>query len=116
MLALGQQAQTDPRALEQIDALARGDVFERRMALLSLHRLRDSRRLLPFTQDAAATLRNLGNGYAHEAIEAMRCIRAGLLESPVMPHADSVALMHNLDTMRGQIGLVYRSDHSAEQA
>ncbi len=59
---------------------------------------------------------HLGNGYAHEAIEAMRCIRAGLLESPVMPHADSVALMHNLDTMRGQIGLVYRSDHSAEQA
>ena len=54
----------------------------------------------------------LGNGYAHEAIEAMRCIRAGLLESPVMPPAESVALMHNLDTMRGQIGLVYRADQA----
>ncbi len=46
----------------------------------------------------------------------MRCIRAGLLESSVMPHANSVALMHNLDTMRDQIGLVYRSDLSADQA
>ena len=54
----------------------------------------------------------LGNGYTHEAIEAMRCIRVGLLESPVMPHADSVALMHNLDTMRGQIGLVYTADQA----
>jgi predicted dehydrogenase len=54
----------------------------------------------------------LGNGYAHEAIEAVRCIRAGLLESPVMPPAESVALMHNLDTMRGQIGLVYRADQA----
>ena len=54
----------------------------------------------------------LGNGYTHEALEAMRCIRAGLLESPVMPHADSVALMHNLDTMRGQIGLVYTADQA----
>ena len=52
----------------------------------------------------------LGNGYTHEAIEAMRCIRAGQLESPLMPHADSVALMHHLDTMRGQIGLVYSAD------
>ena len=54
----------------------------------------------------------LGNGYAHEAIEAVRCIRAGLLESPVMPPAESVVLMHNLDTMRGQIGLVYRADQA----
>ena len=58
----------------------------------------------------------LGNGYTHEALEAMRCIRAGLLESPVMPHADSVALMTHLDTMRGQIGLVYRADHGADPA
>jgi len=52
----------------------------------------------------------IGNGYAHEAIEAMRCIRAGLLESPVMPHDESVALMASLDAMRRQIGLVYSAD------
>jgi predicted dehydrogenase len=53
-----------------------------------------------------------GNGYAHEAIEAMRCIRAGLLESPIMPHEESVALMANLDAMRRQIGLVYSADQA----
>ncbi|MFW8695295.1 hypothetical protein, partial [Mesorhizobium japonicum] len=54
----------------------------------------------------------IGNGYAHEAIEAMRCIRAGLLESPIMPHDESVALMANLDAMRRQIGLVYSADQA----
>lgn len=54
----------------------------------------------------------IANGYAHEAIEAMRCIRAGLLESPIMPHHESVALMGNLDAMRRQIGLVYSADQA----
>ena len=52
----------------------------------------------------------IGNGYTHEAIEAMRCIRAGLLESPLMPHAETLALMTVLDTMRAQVGLVYDAD------
>ncbi|CDG80953.1 Gfo/Idh/MocA family protein [Janthinobacterium agaricidamnosum] len=52
----------------------------------------------------------IGNGYAHEVIETMRCIRAGLIESPLMPHAESVELMGVLDTMRGQIGLTYQAD------
>ena len=52
----------------------------------------------------------IGNGYPHEAIEAMRCIRAGLLESPLMPHAETLALMDVLDTMRAQVGLVYDAD------
>lgn len=52
----------------------------------------------------------VGNGYTHEAIEAMRCIRAGLLESPLMTHAESLALMRDLDTMRSQIGLLYPAD------
>ena len=54
----------------------------------------------------------LGNGYTHEAIEAMRCIRAGLLESPLMPHAQTLALMAVLDTMRGQVGMLYDADHA----
>ena len=54
----------------------------------------------------------IGNGYTHEAMEAMRCIRAGLLESPLMPHAETLALMTVLDTMRAQVGLVYDADRS----
>ncbi|KAB8044043.1 Gfo/Idh/MocA family protein [Janthinobacterium aquaticum] len=52
----------------------------------------------------------LGNGYTHEAIEAMRCIRFGLTESDIMPHAETVALMAQLDAMRAQIGLAYPAD------
>lgn len=51
-----------------------------------------------------------GNGYAHEAIEVGRCLRAGLLESPLMPHAESEALMGVLDAIRAQIGLRYGAD------
>ena len=51
-----------------------------------------------------------GNGYPHEAAEVVRCLRAGLLESPVMPLDESVALMGILDTMRAQIGVHYSAD------
>jgi predicted dehydrogenase len=52
----------------------------------------------------------LGNGYAHEAIEAQRCFLAGLKESPRMTHADTVTQMGVLDTIREQIGLRYPGD------
>jgi predicted dehydrogenase len=55
----------------------------------------------------------LGNGYVHEAIEAGRCLRAGLIESPDMTHDDTIALMGVLDTIRAQIGLKYAADDSA---
>lgn len=51
-----------------------------------------------------------GNGYPHEAAEVVRCLRAGLLESPVMPLDESVALMGILDTMRAQVGVHYSAD------
>jgi predicted dehydrogenase len=52
----------------------------------------------------------LGNGYVHEVIEAQRCWQAGLMESPGMTHADTLALMQVLDTIRAQIGLAYAAD------
>ena len=52
----------------------------------------------------------LGNGYVHEAIEAGRCLREGLLESPGMPHDETLALMGVLDTIRQQVGVHYPSD------
>lgn len=59
MLRLGAAARTDAQALALIDALARGDVFERRLVLYALARLGDSKRVLPFTEDPAASLRSL---------------------------------------------------------
>ncbi|MGZ8290972.1 MAG: Gfo/Idh/MocA family protein [Telluria sp.] len=52
----------------------------------------------------------VGNGYAYEAVEAGRCLREGLLESPRMPLDETLALMGVLDTMREQIGLRYAAD------
>ncbi|MCD2517990.1 Gfo/Idh/MocA family oxidoreductase [Massilia sp. G4R7] len=52
----------------------------------------------------------LGNGYTHEAIEAGRCLREGLLEHPWMTLDDSLTLMALLDDIRSQIGLRYPSD------
>jgi predicted dehydrogenase len=52
-------------------------------------------------------LPHTGNGYAHQVLEVHRCLRQGLLESPVMPLAESLALMGWLDTMRAQVGLRY---------
>jgi predicted dehydrogenase len=52
----------------------------------------------------------LGNGYTHEAIEAGRCLREGLLEHPWMTLDDSLNLMALLDEIRAQIGLRYLAD------
>jgi predicted dehydrogenase len=51
-----------------------------------------------------------GNGYTHEAEEVGRCLRAGLIESPLMPHAETLAIMGTLDAIRAQIGLRYPAD------
>ena len=52
----------------------------------------------------------LGNGYVHEAIEAQRCWREGLLESPSMTLNETLALMGVMDEIRRQIGLRYAAD------
>ena len=51
-----------------------------------------------------------GNGYTHEAQEVGRCIRAGRIESPMMPHEETLSIMGTLDQIRAQIGLKYNSD------
>jgi predicted dehydrogenase len=46
-------------------------------------------------------------GMRFEAAEAARCIRAGLLESPLLPLDETVAVLGTLDEVRDQIGLPY---------
>ena len=64
--------------------------------------------------ERTVTLPRSGNGYTHEAQEVGRCLRAGLIESPVMPHAETLNIMGTLDDIRAQIGLRYSADHSAD--
>jgi predicted dehydrogenase len=48
-----------------------------------------------------------GGGFEYQTEEAMRCIRAGWLESPAMSHADTLANMELMDSIRAAIGLRY---------
>jgi predicted dehydrogenase len=48
-----------------------------------------------------------GNGLGYEAEEVMRCLDAGLTESPLVPLAASLGVMRTMDTIREQIGLSY---------
>jgi len=47
----------------------------------------------------------IGAGYAHEAIEVMRCLREGLTESPLLPLDDTVAVLATMDRIRELIGV-----------
>lgn len=42
----------------------------------------------------------IGNGYAHEAMEVMRCLREGLKESPSMPWQQTLDILEAMDSAR----------------
>ncbi len=52
----------------------------------------------------------LGTGLGNEAAEVMRCLREGLLESPLVPHEQTLSLMRTMDDIREQIGVRYPSE------
>ncbi len=49
----------------------------------------------------------LGSGLGNEAAEVARCLRAGELESPLVPHAQTLSVMRQMDAIRAQLGVVY---------
>jgi predicted dehydrogenase len=48
-----------------------------------------------------------GLGYVHEIVEVQRCLGLGLTESPLVPLADTLAVMRTLDAVRAQLGVRY---------
>lgn len=52
--------------------------------------------------DERADLPFAGFGYQFEILEVMRCLRAGEVESPLMPLDETLAIMRALDTIRAQ--------------
>jgi dihydrodiol dehydrogenase / D-xylose 1-dehydrogenase (NADP) len=48
-----------------------------------------------------------GNGFPHEAVEVMNCLRAGKLESKIMPLDESLVIMETMDSLRKEWGLKY---------
>ncbi|MBW8804417.1 MAG: Gfo/Idh/MocA family oxidoreductase [Catenulisporales bacterium] len=51
----------------------------------------------------------LARGMVHEAIEAQRCLREGLRQSPLAPWSETLAVMRTMDAARAQIGVAYPS-------
>ena len=45
-----------------------------------------------------------GEGLRFQVPEVHRCIREGLVESPVLPHDESLAIARTLDAIRAQLG------------
>jgi predicted dehydrogenase len=52
----------------------------------------------------------IGSGYVHELREVTRCLQQGRTGSPVMPPADTLAMIRLLDGVRVQLGVVYPND------
>jgi predicted dehydrogenase len=46
-------------------------------------------------------------GYTPEIAEVARCLRAGLTESPLIPAADTIAILELLDRARAELGVRY---------
>ena len=46
-------------------------------------------------------------GYEYELLSCKRAIEAGALECPEMPHAETLELMHQMDEIRRQFGVVF---------
>lgn len=53
------------------------------------------------------------NGFEYEIAEAMRCIAAGAIESPLMPHDESLAIAQELDVLRGIAGAIASPDSAS---
>lgn len=50
------------------------------------------------------------NGYEYQVFECKRCLEAGLLESPMMPHAETLSIMQQMDALRKEWGVKYPMD------
>ena len=56
---------------------------------------------------ATAEFPFLANGYEYQVLEVERLLREGALESPLLPHAESVALLERMDEIRRRMGVRY---------
>ena len=52
----------------------------------------------------------IGTGLGNEAAHVQECLHAGRLESPLVPHAQTLTLIRQMDDVRRQIGVSYASD------
>ena len=56
----------------------------------------------------------IGRGLAHEALEVIRCLRNGETESPLVPLDETVAVMRQMDRIRGADRSGYAADRAGD--
>ena len=49
----------------------------------------------------------IGRGYGHEIVEVGRCLDEGLRESALVPHAQTLAILRQMDDVRAQVGVSF---------
>jgi predicted dehydrogenase len=57
----------------------------------------------------------LGNGFEEQIIDFHRCLREGMLESDIMPFAQSREIARQMDEIRGQVGVGHPQDGKARR-
>jgi len=67
-------------------------------------------RQMPGEKEIIPVEKETGTGYHYEARHVNECLKKGLIESPVMTHADTLTLMEVLDSIRMKAGLKYLVD------
>ncbi|MCW2813863.1 MAG: oxidoreductase domain protein [Nocardioides sp.] len=49
----------------------------------------------------------IGEGYGNEVAEVGRCLRAGLRESPLVPHSQTLTIMRQMEAVLASVGVTY---------
>jgi len=50
------------------------------------------------------------SGFSYEAGEVRKCLKEGLLESPLIPHEQTIVIAEIMESLRKQVGVVYPQD------
>jgi predicted dehydrogenase len=67
-------------------------------------------RLVVTAGEAESRVEGERGAYGPQIQEVERCLRQGLLQSPVVPHADTIAILELTDQARAQLGVRYPSE------
>ena len=67
-------------------------------------------RLVVTTSEGESRVEGGGTTYGPQIQEVERCLREGLLESPLAPHADTIAVLELIDRARADLGVRYASE------
>jgi predicted dehydrogenase len=67
-------------------------------------------RLVVTTSEGESRIEGKGTAYGPQIQEVERCLREGLLESPLAPHAETIAILELIDRARADLGVRYPAE------